>query len=71
MEMTGIETTLLKAARRSGLSMLQLSKRSGLAYAIVHGFVRDGRAITLKSGGKLAATLGLELRPVRRKRKEG
>lgn len=63
----------------SGLSMLQLSKRGGLPYQTVHGFVTQGRDITLRSASKMCGVLGLELHPAmhenrslrNRKRKTG
>ena len=61
-----VEQTLRRAARESGLSMLQLSKRSGLRYQTVYGFCTQSRGVTLESASKLCELLGLELRPARR-----
>ena len=67
-----IETQLQDAARKSGLSMYALSKQSGVRYSAMHGFLTGDRRISLRSAAQLAAVLGLELRPVRRKkRKDG
>ena len=51
----------------AGLPVLQIAKRTGLPYAVVHGFMRgesDARASTLE---KLVELAGLQL--VRRKEK--
>ncbi len=59
---------LREAARDSGLTRLQLAKRTGLPYSVVHGFVGGYRGLTLGSAAALCRVLGLELRPVRRRR---
>ncbi len=66
-----LEQQLREEARRSGLNMLTLSKRASLGYAIVHGFLTGDRVISIRSAAKLAAVLGLELRPVRRGKRKG
>ncbi len=48
--------------RKSGMSMLQLSKRSGVAYAAVHGIVKGNRDPHLHTVERLCGVLGLELR---------
>ena len=62
---------LRQAAISSGISMKRLADDSGLYYASVHGFMRDGRDLTLRSAQKLARVLGFELKlsrlPKRRK----
>jgi len=65
---SNIQEQLRAAARKSGMSMLQLAEQSGLRYASVHAFVAKRKGLTLASGAKLAALLGLELRPVRRRK---
>ena len=64
-----VQETLRRAARESGLSIRQLTIRAGLRYQTTHGFCTRSRGITLESASKLCELLGLELRPVRRKRK--
>ena len=59
-----IEQQLRNAARRSGLSMLQLSKRARLPYASIHNFVANDQGLSLRSAAKLAKVLALELQPV-------
>ncbi len=66
---TDLAETIRKAAAASGLSMLQLSKRTGIHYAAVHGFIGEYRDITLRTASKLCKLLELELRPVRKRRK--
>jgi transcriptional regulator with XRE-family HTH domain len=64
-----IENVVRRAARESGMSMLELSKRTGLGYQTVYGFCSQSRGITLESAGKLCELLGLELRPVKRRKR--
>ena len=52
--------------RATGLSILQLAKRSGVPYAAAHGFVNGTRDPVLSTAAKLCKTLGLGLRPVGR-----
>ena len=66
-----IEKQLLDAARATGLSMAELTRAAGLPYSAVHGFLKSGRRLSLRSAAKLAVALRLELRPVRRVRKGG
>ena len=66
-----IERQLLDAAKRSGLSMAELCRKSKVPYSAIHGFLVNNRRISLRSAAKLARALGLELRPVRRKKKKG
>ncbi len=61
-----IEQQLRDATRQSGLSILALSKRSGVPYSAMHRFVTGAGCVGLRSAAKLAKVLGLELRPVRR-----
>ena len=49
----------------SGLSRFAWAKRAGVSYAIVFHLVAGDRTVTLDTASKLAAVLGLELRPVR------
>ena len=69
------ENDLAKLIRRrfrvSGLSILQLAKRSGVPYAAAHGFVNGTRDPVLSTAAKLCRTLGLELRPVGRTKRKG
>lgn len=67
MAAKNIETTLLDTARGCGWTLAELARQAELPYSAVHGFVRTDRRITLRSAAKLAAALGLELRPKRRR----
>ncbi len=66
--MANIETQLWRAVRDSGWSLAELARRADVRYSSVHGFARSKRAITLKTGARLAQALGLELRPARKRR---
>ena len=60
---------LKKVIAGSGLTMFKIAESSCLRYQTVYGSVKGNRDIALSSASKLAALFGLELRPVRRKRK--
>lgn len=63
MEYMNIANTLKSAAKRSGLSMLAISKATGLNYQTVHGFLTGERDIAVSTAQALADLLDLELRP--------
>jgi len=63
-----LRQALLAAVLDSGLSLNQLALRTGLPYATVHGFINSDVNITLASASRLTHLLGLELRPVRRRK---
>ncbi len=65
---TDLEQQLRNEARQSGLSVLALAKLAGLGYATTHGFLSGSRSISVGSAARLASALGLELRPVRRRK---
>lgn len=56
--------------RKSGLSVNELSRRSGVPYASVHAVVAGTRDPALSTAARLCEVLGLELRPVRRGRRK-
>ena len=62
---------LREGIRASGMTRAELTRRSGLHYSAVHGFVGSDRDLTLRSATKLLRALGLEatLRPVRRRKR--
>ena len=60
---------LRRAVTKAGLNRFAISQRTGLSYSVVHGFLGGERDIMLGTASKLAAVLGLELRPARRPRK--
>lgn len=59
---------LREAFEASGLSRFELARQAGVSYAIVHRFIAGQRDVKLETASKLCAVLGLELRPVRRRR---
>ena len=56
--------SLRKAAYRSGLSILQISKRADIPYQAAHGFMNSDRDIRISTAAKIAKVVGVELRPV-------
>ena len=60
---------LRRAIVESRLPLLTLSKASGVARASLIRFVRGERSLRLDRADRLAAYLGLELRPIRRRKK--
>ena len=67
--MTDLGEQLRAAIRRSGLSRKQAADRTGVSYSVIHGFMSGERSMTLDTASKVADLVGVELRPVRRKRK--
>ena len=57
--------------RRSGMSILELSKQSDVAYASVHGALKGTRDPVLATAERLCDVLGLELSPIRRGKRKG
>ena len=66
--MVNLAKQLREAIRRSGLTRRQISKRSGVAYSAVHGFVGGKQTLTLESASKIANVVGVEFKPRRAKR---
>lgn len=58
-----VSETLRGALEQSGLSLYRVAKNAGLAYAIVHRFMRGERTLSMEALDKLCASLGLELQP--------
>lgn len=58
---------LRRAIRRSGLTLYRVAKNAGLPYAVVHRFMRGERDVYLETASRLAESLGLELKPKRKK----
>jgi len=63
-EMMGL---MQRTFRKSGLSILALSKRAGVPYASCYGVVNEGRDPALSTAAKLCKVLGLQLVSVERK----
>jgi hypothetical protein len=67
--MANIEQQLKRVARESELSIKALSDQACVPYSAVHGFITAERQISIGNAAKLARVLGLELRPVARRRR--
>ena len=68
---TSIENQLRERARRSGLSIKAMSDQAKIPYAAMHRFITDDEGgITLRTAAKLAALLGLELQPTKRRKEK-
>ena len=59
---------LRKAIEESGLSMRQVSIKTGIRYKSVHAFVVGYGDLTLASASKIAALVRLELKPAKSER---
>lgn len=59
---------LRSAVNAAGLSMLQVSKQTGIPYKSVHAFISGYGDMTLASGSKIAELFGLELKPAKPKK---
>lgn len=57
---------LKQAVADSGQTLYRVAKDSGVDYSVLIRFMAGERSIGLETAGKLAAYLGLELRPVRK-----
>jgi len=62
--MKTIDTTLLAAIKKSGLTHYSLGQLAGVAPAQIDRFISGERGISLATAAKLCAALGLELHPV-------
>jgi transcriptional regulator with XRE-family HTH domain len=69
--MVDLGEQLREAIRRSGLNRKQVADRAGVAYCAIHGFMSGERGLTLDSASKVAELLGLELRPTKRRARQG
>jgi len=56
-----LEAILKQAIERSGLSLAELARRSGVSHPQLSRFMRSARTLTLSSASKLFACLGLEV----------
>jgi plasmid maintenance system antidote protein VapI len=61
-----LEHQLRQAIRDWGGSLYNLAAISGVPYSQIHRFMSEERSLTLPVAGRLAAALGLELRPAKR-----
>lgn len=63
-----MRTVIVEAFKRTGLSILQVAKRTGLPYATAHLAVSGEGNMTLRVVERLAPVLNLEL-VIRKRRK--
>ncbi len=66
--MSDLEKQLREAAQKSGLSMLTISKRTGVPYSAIHSFLASKRGMTLATASKIATLLEIEFRSAERKK---
>ncbi|MFH1371786.1 MAG: helix-turn-helix transcriptional regulator [Planctomycetota bacterium] len=66
-----IEEYLRKAIMTAGMSRYKIARRAKVNEAQLSYFVNHKRSLILTSAAKVAEVLGLELRPMARKRKAG
>ncbi len=66
-----IRETILQTAKARGLSAYRLARMSGVPQRTVQAYYSGERDLTGARLDKLAAALGLELRPVRGRRQKG
>jgi transcriptional regulator with XRE-family HTH domain len=68
--MTTISDQLRAAAAarvKAGWTVYRVAKEAGITPAMLSRFLNDGLDLRLSTAAKLAAALGLELRPARKK----
>ena len=66
---TNLSEQLRAAFAESGLSRFELAKRAGVPYSGLHRFIAGERDIVLDTASRLCDVLGLELLPMKTKRK--
>jgi plasmid maintenance system antidote protein VapI len=69
MSMIDLDEQLRQAVRKAGLSKYGLAKQAGIDRSMAVRFMNAERSLTLATASKIAALLGLELRPARRGQK--
>ena len=66
-----IQEQLRRAILNAPISRYALSRVTGVAEGVLSHFVNRNRSITMDTAAKLAAALGLELKPTKKRRKGG
>jgi len=64
-----IEQQLQAAIKRDGRTLYELQKASGVDRGVLSRFIAGERTITLRTAGRIAKVLGLELKPNRKLRR--
>lgn len=62
-----IEALLRQAIESSDMSRYEISRKSGVSQTVLSFFVRGERSMTLATAAKVAKTLGLTLKPEKKK----
>ena len=65
-----LATQLRTALKATGLTRAELTRRSGLAYSQIHGFLAGTRDITLGTASRLCALVELEFRPAQQRTRQ-
>lgn len=60
-----IQEQLRRAILKAPMSRYVLSRLTGVSEGVLSHFVNRNRSITMDTAAKLAAALGLELRPIK------
>lgn len=66
-EQQDIEALLRQAIESSDMTRYEISKKCGVSQTVLSFFVRGERSMTLTTAAKVAETLGLTLRPEKKK----
>jgi len=67
---TDIQEQLRRAILAGPMTRYRLAKITGVTEGVLSQFVRRNRSITMDTAAKLAAVLGLELRPAKKAGKD-
>ena len=63
------ETIFRSAIERTGTSLIELAKQSGVHKSQLYRFMRKERGLSIKSAEQIAKQIGLELKPSRKSKK--
>lgn len=55
-----------RALKTSGMTRFELSRRSGVAYSVIHRFLAGQNDVNLRTAERLCRVLGLGLTPLRK-----
>lgn len=61
-----IDQQLREAINQSGLTRYAVAKGAGVEYGVLRRYLDEGRDLRLSNVAKLAAFLGLELKPTKK-----